>query len=61
MRILDFVPLVQLDQSSLSRRLPRVVCHVGHTAIGGDHPVAIQSMTNTETAKPADTTRQVTV
>ena len=36
-----------------------VTRHIGRVAIGGDHPVAVQSMTNTETAKLADTTRQV--
>jgi len=33
--------------------------HVGRTAIGGDAPIAVQSMTNTDTADIEATTRQV--
>ncbi len=43
--------------SSLRRAAPRVL--VGGIAIGGDAPVVVQSMTNTDTADIAATTRQV--
>ena len=39
------------------RRTPTV--HVGGVPIGGDHPVVVQSMTNTDTADAAGTARQV--
>ncbi|NOT89496.1 MAG: flavodoxin-dependent (E)-4-hydroxy-3-methylbut-2-enyl-diphosphate synthase [Lysobacter sp.] len=41
-----------------SRRSTRQV-HVGGIAVGGDAPVVVQSMTNTDTADIAGTTRQV--
>ncbi|MEQ1512998.1 MAG: flavodoxin-dependent (E)-4-hydroxy-3-methylbut-2-enyl-diphosphate synthase [Lysobacteraceae bacterium] len=41
-----------------SRRSTRQV-HVGGIAVGGDAPVVVQSMTNTDTADVAGTTRQV--
>lgn len=40
------------------RRASRQV-HVGHVRIGGDAPVAVQAMTNTDTADAAATVRQV--
>jgi len=40
------------------RRVSRQV-HVGHVHIGGDAPVAVQAMTNTDTADAAATVRQV--
>jgi (E)-4-hydroxy-3-methylbut-2-enyl-diphosphate synthase len=40
-------------------RRPTVTCHVGGVAIGGGHPVVVQSMTNTDTADPAATAAQV--
>ena len=41
-----------------ARRLTPVV-QVGSVSIGGQHPVVVQSMTNTDTADPAATARQV--
>lgn len=41
-----------------SRRATRQV-HVGGIAVGGDAPVVVQSMTNTDTADVAGTTKQV--
>ncbi len=41
-----------------TRRATRQV-HVGGIAVGGDAPVAVQSMTNTDTADVAGTTKQV--
>ncbi|MDB5767675.1 MAG: 4-hydroxy-3-methylbut-2-en-yl diphosphate synthase [Collimonas fungivorans] len=40
------------------RRASRQV-HVGHVRIGGDAPVAVQAMTNTDTADAAATVRQI--
>jgi len=42
-----------------SPRNPTVVCRVGGVPIGGDHPVVVQSMTNTDTADADATARQV--
>ncbi len=39
------------------RRTP--TCLIGPVAVGSDHPVAVQSMTNTDTADPAATAAQV--
>ncbi len=41
-----------------SRRVTRQVC-IGGIAVGGDAPVVVQSMTNTDTADVAGTTKQV--
>ena len=43
--------------SILRRR--SVACDVGGVKIGGDHPIVIQSMTNTDTADSASTVNQV--
>lgn len=40
------------------RKKTRVI-HVGNVAIGGDHPIAIQSMTNTDTCDVAATLAQI--
>ena len=45
-------------QVEISRRTSRQV-HVGHIAVGGDAPVVVQSMTNTDTADAARTAQQV--
>ena len=45
-------------QVEISRRTSRQV-HVGHVAVGGDAPVVVQSMTNTDTADAAGTAQQV--
>jgi (E)-4-hydroxy-3-methylbut-2-enyl-diphosphate synthase len=59
LRILDFVPLIQLHETRPSARKRRVTCRIGSVSIGGDHPVTVQSMTNTDTADPAATADQV--
>ncbi|MBK1674104.1 4-hydroxy-3-methylbut-2-en-1-yl diphosphate synthase [Ectothiorhodospira shaposhnikovii] len=41
------------------RRHTTVPVRVGHVVVGGDAPVVVQSMTNTDTADVAATTRQV--
>ncbi len=40
-------------------RKSTVTCYVGGVAIGGGHPVVVQSMTNTDTADAAATAEQV--
>jgi (E)-4-hydroxy-3-methylbut-2-enyl-diphosphate synthase len=40
-------------------RRPSLACHVGPVQIGGDAPVVVQSMTNTDTADAPATARQV--
>ena len=40
-------------------RRESVVCDVGGVKIGGDHPIVVQSMTNTDTADSAATVSQV--
>jgi (E)-4-hydroxy-3-methylbut-2-enyl-diphosphate synthase len=44
---------------SISHRRPSVGVRVGAVTIGGGHPVVVQSMTNTDTADIAATTKQV--
>ena len=41
------------------QRHPTVSVRVGHVVVGGDAPVVVQSMTNTDTADIAGTVRQV--
>ncbi|NOT35132.1 MAG: flavodoxin-dependent (E)-4-hydroxy-3-methylbut-2-enyl-diphosphate synthase [Candidatus Eisenbacteria bacterium] len=52
------MPLIRIDETRASGRRPAVVCRVGEVAIGGGHPVVVQSMTNTPTEDPAATARQ---
>ncbi|MBI4902105.1 MAG: flavodoxin-dependent (E)-4-hydroxy-3-methylbut-2-enyl-diphosphate synthase [Acidobacteria bacterium] len=40
-------------------RRPSVAVNVGGVMVGGDHPIAVQSMTNTDTADSAGTANQV--
>ena len=47
-----------MSQRALSRRAAQCV-PVGSVAIGGDAPIAVQSMTNTDTADAEGTARQV--
>ncbi len=44
---------------SISNRRPSVGVRVGAITIGGNHPVVVQSMTNTDTADAAGTAKQV--
>ncbi len=41
------------------RRRPTVTVPIGHVLLGGEHPVVVQSMTNTDTADVAATVEQV--
>ncbi len=44
---------------SMVPRRKAAVTHVGHVPVGGDHPVVVQSMTNTDTADVSATVEQV--
>jgi (E)-4-hydroxy-3-methylbut-2-enyl-diphosphate synthase len=44
---------------SISHRRPSVGVRVGAITIGGNHPVVVQSMTNTDTADAAGTAKQI--
>ena len=46
------------QQSPIQRRVSRQI-HVGNVAVGGDAPISVQSMTNTETCDVAATVAQV--
>jgi (E)-4-hydroxy-3-methylbut-2-enyl-diphosphate synthase len=45
-------------ESPISRRVSRQI-HVGNVAVGGDAPISVQSMTNTDTCNVAATVAQV--
>jgi (E)-4-hydroxy-3-methylbut-2-enyl-diphosphate synthase len=49
---------VRLEDARQVRRRPAVTCRVGDVLLGSAHPVAVQSMTNTDTADAAATARQ---
>ncbi|HZX76358.1 flavodoxin-dependent (E)-4-hydroxy-3-methylbut-2-enyl-diphosphate synthase [Lysobacter sp.] len=51
-------PCAQSSFGPLPRRLTRAV-RIGGVDVGGGHPVVVQSMTNTDTADIASTTKQV--
>jgi (E)-4-hydroxy-3-methylbut-2-enyl-diphosphate synthase len=53
------MPLIQIDDTRRRERRRSVVCRVGRVPVGGDHPIVVQSMTNTDTADPAATAAQV--
>ncbi len=53
------MPLVQIEDPRSKSRRRSVTCWVGNVPVGGDHPVVVQSMTNTDTADPASTAGQV--
>ncbi|WP_269617992.1 flavodoxin-dependent (E)-4-hydroxy-3-methylbut-2-enyl-diphosphate synthase [Zhongshania sp. BJYM1] len=44
--------------SPIKRRVSRQI-HIGHVAVGGDAPISVQSMTNTETCDVAATVAQI--
>jgi (E)-4-hydroxy-3-methylbut-2-enyl-diphosphate synthase len=44
---------------AIIKRRSTVTCQVGNVRIGGDHPIVVQSMTNTDTADIAATATQV--
>jgi (E)-4-hydroxy-3-methylbut-2-enyl-diphosphate synthase len=54
------VPLVQIEDTRRKSRRRSVTCWVGNVPVGGDHPVVVQSMTNTDTEDAASTALQVT-
>ena len=45
--------------SSFIQRRPSVAVDVGGVRVGGDHPIVVQSMTNTDTADAESTVRQI--
>jgi (E)-4-hydroxy-3-methylbut-2-enyl-diphosphate synthase len=45
--------------SAVTERRKTIAVKIGSIAIGGDHPIAVQSMTNTDTADAEATSRQV--
>ena len=47
-----------MTKSLFQRRAARCVM-IGHVAVGGDAPVVVQSMTNTDTADAEATAQQV--
>jgi (E)-4-hydroxy-3-methylbut-2-enyl-diphosphate synthase len=53
------MPLIHIEDARRRERRRSVVCRVGGVPVGGDHPVVVQSMTNTDTADPAATAEQV--
>ena len=53
------MPLVQIETARESPRRRSVVCRIGTVPVGGSHPIAVQSMTNTATEDPAATAAQV--
>src|SRR5262245_24164264 len=53
------MPLTHIEETRRRERRRSVVCRVGGVAVGGSHPVVVQSMTNTDTADPAATAAQL--
>ncbi len=53
------MPLVRIGQDSFARARRSVECRIGSLTIGGAQPVAVQSMTNTDTEDPASTADQI--
>jgi (E)-4-hydroxy-3-methylbut-2-enyl-diphosphate synthase len=53
------MPLIHIEDTRRRERRRSVVCRVGGVPVGGEHPVVVQSMTNTDTADAAATSDQV--
>jgi len=53
------MPLVQIGPEGPPRARRSVECRIGSLVIGGTRPVAVQSMTNTDTEDPASTAEQI--
>jgi (E)-4-hydroxy-3-methylbut-2-enyl-diphosphate synthase len=53
------MPIVQIEASRDGGRRATPTCWIGGVAVGGDHPVVVQSMTNTPTEDAAATAGQV--
>ena len=52
------MPPVRIEGAIPDRR-PTVTCRVGDVLLGSAHPVAVQSMTNTDTADAQATAAQI--
>src|SRR5690348_9381627 len=52
-------PNVKLDAMATIQRRKSVTANIGGVRVGGDAPVIVQSMTNTDTADVAETVQQV--
>ncbi len=52
------MPLIQIEDTRRRGRRKSVVCRVGQVPVGGDHPVVVQSMTNTDTSDAVATADQ---
>jgi len=50
--------LVQIESRRHEARRPSVTCRVGGVPVGGEHPIVVQSMTNTDTEDAAATADQ---
>jgi len=53
------MPLIHIEDTRRRERRHSVVCRVAGVPVGGNHPVVVQSMTNTDTADAARTAEQV--
>src|SRR5262247_3055054 len=53
------MPLTHSEETRRRDRRRSVVCRIGGVPVGGNHPVVVQSMTNTDTADAAATADQV--
>jgi (E)-4-hydroxy-3-methylbut-2-enyl-diphosphate synthase len=52
------MPIVSIEHTRQKGRRATPTCWVGRVPVGGDHPVVVQSMTNTPTEDAAATARQ---
>src|SRR5438034_6196835 len=50
---------VRIEDTRVKGRRRTATCWVGLVPVGGDHPVVVQSMTNTDTEDAASTAEQV--
>ena len=53
------MPRISIGDVRAHARRPSVICRVGGVAVGGGHPVVVQSMTNTDTADARATAEHV--
>ncbi len=49
-----------MSETTIKKRRKSIAVKIGTVTLGGDHPVVIQSMTNTDTADVASSVKQVT-
>ena len=59
MEIRDSNPPCAVPETGLLSRRHTTTVRVGEVAVGSDHPIVVQSMTNTDTADIDATVRQV--